>query len=75
MHQHTTMTLHCAIAHKVHMLGNRVSHAQNKARRRFMVNSHRRRIWCAISRRLIRARLSCAGLRTYIKAGMALVHV
>ncbi|SBT63007.1 bL28 family ribosomal protein [Candidatus Tremblaya princeps] len=69
------MTLHCGIAHKSHLLGNTVSHAQNKARRRFMVNSHRRRIWCAIRRRLIRARLSCAGLRTYIKAGMALVHV
>ncbi|AEI75142.1 putative 50S ribosomal protein L28 [Candidatus Tremblaya princeps PCIT] len=69
------MTLHCDIAHKAHMLGNTVSHAQNKARRRFMVNSHRRWIWCSIRRRLIRAKLSCAGLRTYIHAGMALVNV
>ncbi|CUX76714.1 50S ribosomal protein L28 [Candidatus Tremblaya princeps] len=69
------MTLHCAITRKAHMLGNTVSHAQNKTRRRFMVNAHARNIWCAPKRRWIRARLSCAGVRTLLHTGMALVHV
>jgi len=54
----------CQITGKKPMLGNNVSHANNKTRRRFLPNLQYRRIWVESENRWISLRLSQAGLRT-----------
>jgi large subunit ribosomal protein L28 len=52
------------------MLGNNVSHANNKTRRRFLPNLQYRRFWVESEKRWISLRLSNAGLRTIDKKGI-----
>jgi large subunit ribosomal protein L28 len=55
------------------MSGNNVSHANNKTRRRFEINLHRRRFWVAAEKRFVSLRVSCRGLRTIDKLGIEAV--
>ncbi|MFL6551618.1 MAG: 50S ribosomal protein L28 [Povalibacter sp.] len=60
----------CQITGKKPMTGNRVSHANNKRRRRFLPNLHTQRFWLEGERRFISLRLSTKGLRTIEKKGI-----
>jgi large subunit ribosomal protein L28 len=60
----------CQITGKKPMLGNHVSHANNKTRRRFLPNLQYRRFWVESENRWVRMRVSQAGLRTIDKKGI-----
>ena len=51
-------------------VGNRVSHANNKKRRRFLPNLHTQRFWVETEKRWVSLRISAAGLRTIEKKGI-----
>jgi large subunit ribosomal protein L28 len=55
------------------MVGNNVSHAHNKTRRRFLPNLQRRRFWVESENRWISLRLTNAALRTIDKKGIDVV--
>ena len=52
------------------MVGNNVSHANNKTKRRFLPNLHSRRFWVASENRWVRLRVSRHGLRIIDKLGI-----
>jgi large subunit ribosomal protein L28 len=60
----------CQITGKKPMSGNRVSHANNRRRRRFLPNLHQQRFWLESERRFVSLRLSTKGLRTVEKNGI-----
>jgi large subunit ribosomal protein L28 len=55
------------------MVGNNVSHANNKTKRRFMPNLHRRRFWVDSENRWINLRVTNAALRLIDKKGIDVV--
>ena len=55
------------------MVGNNVSHAHNKTRRRFLPNLQRRRFWVESENRWVSLRLTNAALRTIDKKGIDVV--
>jgi large subunit ribosomal protein L28 len=55
---------------KAPMVGNNVSHANNKTKRRFLPNLQNRRFWLEGEKRWVRLRLSNAGLRLIDKKGI-----
>ena len=63
----------CAVTGKTPMVGNNVSHANNRTRRRFMPNLQRRRFWVETENRWVSLRLTNAGLRTIDKKGIDVV--
>ena len=60
----------CQVTGKAPMVGHRVSHANNKTKRRFMPNLQYRRFWVESENRWVRLRLTTAGLRTVDKVGI-----
>jgi len=52
------------------MMGNNVSHANNRTRRRFLPNLHVRRFWVESENRWIKLRVSNKGLRIIDKNGI-----
>jgi large subunit ribosomal protein L28 len=60
----------CQVTGKKPMLGNHVSHANNKTRRRFLPNLQYRRFWVDTERRWVSLRVSQAGLRTIDRKGI-----
>lgn len=52
------------------MVGNHVSHANNKTKRRFLPNLHHRRFWVEAENRWVSMRISNAALRTIDKNGI-----
>ena len=60
----------CQVTGKKPILGNNVSHANNKTRRRFLPNLQYRRIWVEAENRWVTLRLSQAGLRTIDRKGI-----
>ncbi len=63
----------CQVTGKRPMVGNNVSHANNKTRRRFMPNLHTHRFWVANERRWITLRVSSQGMRIIDKLGIETV--
>ncbi|HQU62288.1 MAG: 50S ribosomal protein L28 [Nitrosomonas sp.] len=63
----------CEVTGKKPMVGNNVSHANNKTKRRFLPNLQRRRFWLENENRWINLRLSNAALRTIDKKGIDIV--
>lgn len=63
----------CQVTGKAPMVGNKVSHANNKTKRRFLPNLHYRRFWVEGESRFVRLRVSNAGLRTIDKLGIETV--
>jgi len=63
----------CQVTGKKPMLGNNVSHANNKTRRRFLPNLQYRRIWVETEKRWVSLRLTNAGLRTIDRKGIDVV--
>ena len=60
----------CQVTGKKPMLGNNVSHANNKTRRRFLPNLQYRRFWVESENRWVSMRVSQNGLRTIDRKGI-----
>ncbi|WP_114653904.1 50S ribosomal protein L28 [Polynucleobacter necessarius] len=60
----------CQVTGKKPMVGNNVSHANNKTKRRFLPNLQNRRFWVESENRWISLRLTNAGLRVIDKNGI-----
>ncbi|CAH1388273.1 50S ribosomal protein L28 [Candidatus Nitrotoga sp. M5] len=60
----------CQVTGKRPMVGNNVSHANNRTKRRFLPNLQRRRLWVETENRWVSLRLTNAGLRTIDKNGI-----
>ena len=60
----------CEVTGKGPMVGNNVSHANNKTKRRFLVNLQYRRFWVESENRWVRLRVSSAALRLIDKKGI-----
>jgi len=52
------------------MVGNNISHANNKTKRRFLPNLQRRRLWVESENRWVSLRLTNAAMRTIDKNGI-----
>jgi len=52
------------------MVGNNVSHANNRTKRRFLPNLQYRRFWIESENRFVRLRVSNAALRLIDKVGI-----
>ncbi|MEC5387186.1 50S ribosomal protein L28 [Uliginosibacterium sp. H3] len=63
----------CIVTGKGPMVGNNVSHANNKTKRRFLPNLQQRRFWLEDENRWVSLRVSTAGLRTIDKKGIEVV--
>ena len=63
----------CEITGKKPTVGNRVSHANNKKRRRFLPNLHTQRFWLEGEKRWVSLRISTNALRTIEKKGIDVV--
>jgi large subunit ribosomal protein L28 len=60
----------CQVTGKAPMVGNNVSHANNRTKRRFLPNLQNRRFWVEAENRWVRLRLTSAGLRLIDKNGI-----
>ena len=60
----------CQVTGKRPAVGNNVSHANNKTRRRFLPNLHTHRFWLEGEKRFVRLRVSGKGLRIIDKLGI-----
>lgn len=65
----------CEVTGKRAMSGNCVSHANNKTRRRFLPNLHKRRFYVPSLGQFITLKVSAKGLRTIDKNGIEAVLV
>ena len=65
----------CQVTGKGPMVGNNVSHANNKTKRRFMPNLQYRRFWVETENRWVRLRITTAGLRLIDKKGIDTILV
>lgn len=60
----------CQVTGRGPMSGNRVSHANNKNKRVFRPNLHKKRYWLAAESRYVTLRVSAGGIRTIDKKGI-----
>ncbi len=64
------MARECEVTGKKPMVGNNVSHANNKTKRRFLPNLQNRRFWVESENRWVRMTVSNAGIRIIDKLGI-----
>ena len=67
------MARRCDICGKGPLVGNNVSHANNKTKRRYLPNLQYRRIWVESENRYVKMRITTAGLRLIDKNGIDVV--
>ena len=60
----------CQVTGKGPMVGNNVSHANNKTKRRWLPNLQYRRFWVESENRWVRLRITSAALRLIDKVGI-----
>ncbi|BBL73489.1 50S ribosomal protein L28 [Methylomagnum ishizawai] len=60
----------CQVTGKGRIVGQNVSHANNKTKRVFNPNLHDRRFWVESENRWVKLRVSTQGLRTIDKKGI-----
>jgi large subunit ribosomal protein L28 len=60
----------CDVTGKKPMVGNNVSHANNRTKRRFLPNLQYRRFWVETENRWVRVRVTSAALRLIDKNGI-----
>ncbi|MBK6863358.1 MAG: 50S ribosomal protein L28 [Ideonella sp.] len=60
----------CQVTGKGPIVGNKVSHANNRTKRRFLPNLQYRRFWLEAENRWVRLRISSAALRLIDKVGI-----
>ncbi|MEI6117207.1 MAG: 50S ribosomal protein L28 [Burkholderiales bacterium] len=65
----------CQVTGKAPMVGNNVSHANNKTKRRFLPNLQSRRFWVESENRWVRLRVSANAIRTIDKLGIDAILV
>lgn len=63
----------CQVTGKRPQVGNNVSHAKNRTKRRFLPNLHQHRFWVESEKRFVTLRLSSKGLRIIDKKGIETV--
>lgn len=63
----------CQVTGKRPAVGNNVSHAKNRTRRRFEPNLHRHRFWVEGEKRFVTLRVSTKGMRIIDKKGIDVV--
>ena len=63
----------CQVTGKAPIVGNHVSHANNKTKRRYLPNLQYRKFWVESENRWVRMRVSQHGLRTIDKKGIDVV--
>jgi len=63
----------CQVTGKHVRVGNNVSHANNKTKRRFLPNLQYRKLWVDSEKRWVRLRLTTQALRTIDKKGIDVV--
>lgn len=63
----------CQITGKKPLVGNNVSHANNKTKRRFLPNLQEHRFWVPSENRYRKLRVSSKGLRVIDKFGIEVV--
>ncbi|HZZ91749.1 MAG TPA: 50S ribosomal protein L28 [Usitatibacter sp.] len=63
----------CQVTGKAPIVGNHVSHANNKTKRRYLPNLQYRRFWVESENRWVKMRLTNAGLRLIDKKGIDVV--
>ena len=60
----------CMVTGKRPVVGNNVSHAHNKTRRRFLPNLHWHRFWVESENKFVRIHVSSKGMRIIDKKGI-----
>lgn len=60
----------CQVTGKRPMVGNNVSHANNKTKRRFSPNLQEHRFWLESEQRFVKLRVSTKGMRIIDKRGI-----
>jgi len=60
----------CQVTGKRPAVGNNVSHAKNRTRRRFLPNLHSHRFWVESENRWVKLRLTAKGIRIIDKVGI-----
>lgn len=60
----------CQVTGKRPVVGNNVSHANNKTKRRFLPNLHEHRFWVESENRWVKLRVSSHGMRIIDKKGI-----
>lgn len=60
----------CQVTGKKPQVGNKVSHANNKTKRRFDINLRTKKFWLEDEKRFVRLRVSSKGMRTIDKVGL-----
>jgi large subunit ribosomal protein L28 len=63
----------CQVTGKRPIVGNHVSHANNKTKRRYLPNLQYRKLWVESENRYVSMRLTNAGLRLIDKKGIDVV--
>lgn len=64
------MAKKCPITGKGPLVGNNVSHANNKTKRRYLPNLQYKRFWLESQGRFVRIRVSTRGMRIIDKYGI-----
>lgn len=67
------MAKKCPITGKGPLIGNNVSHANNKTKRRYLPNLQYKRFWLESQKRFVRIRVSTRGMRIIDKYGIEAV--
>lgn len=60
----------CQVTGKKPMVGNTVSHANNKRKRRFLPNIQEHRFWVESEKRFVKLKVSAHGMRIIDKRGI-----
>lgn len=63
----------CQVTGKRPMTGNKVSHANNKTKRRFLPNIQKHRFWVEEENRFVSLKLTTKGMRIIDKLGIKAV--
>ncbi|AUJ58797.1 50S ribosomal protein L28 [Coxiella endosymbiont of Amblyomma americanum] len=63
----------CQVTGKRPQVGNKVSHANNKTKRRFLPNLKKRRLWFSEEGRFLTLKVSIHGMRIIDKLGVKAV--
>jgi len=69
----THMSRVCQVTGKKPRVGNHVSHANNKTKRRYLPNLQYRKFWVESESKWVKMRLTSAGLRLIDKKGIDVV--
>lgn len=60
----------CQVTGRRVMSGNHVSHANNKNKRKFLPNLHKKRFWLPSEKRAVTIKVSAQGIRLIDKKGI-----